>query len=92
MEHHALAVDIGGGELHDLGDAQAGGIDRDEDGAHSEIGDGLQEPHDLVAREHGGQRVLFAWQWNLLGDILQPERGAIEEPQGAHDRDDRRRP
>ena len=52
----------------DLGDAQAGGIDRDEDGAHSEIGDGLQKPHDLVAREHGGQRVLFARQRDLLGE------------------------
>ena len=54
-DDHALAVDVGGLQLGDFGDAQAGGIGGHEDGAVLDIWDGRKEASDLVRAEDDGE-------------------------------------
>src|SRR4051812_5007984 len=88
VDGHPGAVDVTGLEPDDLGDPQAGGVDRGQQRAHLPLGDGGQHALDLVLGEDGWQGVGLAWQRDLRRRLAVAERGAVEEAQSAHDRAD----
>jgi hypothetical protein len=52
VDDHAGAIDVVDRQRDRLRDTQAGGVDCDEDCAHPQIGDSLQQALDLLARKH----------------------------------------
>ena len=89
VDDHVRTVDITRGQRDRLRDTKTGRVDGDEDRSHLEIGHRLQKPHHLVSGKDGRQRVRLAGEGNVLSHTCPPKRGAVEEPYGAHDRNDR---
>ena len=56
--------------------------------SHLEIRRRLQEAHDLIAGQNGGQGIRLAAERNVLSHVGVPERGLEEESDAAHDRND----
>ena len=87
-DDHAVAVDVLVGQCDGFGDPQSGGIDRNEDRPHLQIGRALQQAHDLVARQDRWQCVGLAPEGKVLSHVGTPERRTVKESNAAYDRDD----
>ena len=91
-QHHPLAVDGGHGEADGLGDAQAGGVARGQDGAMFDGLHPVEKLDHLFRAEHDGQRARpFRLGDHLVEGPALLERDAIEEPERRHGDDQRAR-
>ena len=82
-DHHALAINIGGLEVHDFRHAQPGRIRGHQDGALLETGDRLEEGGDLLQAQDDRQSERLLRQRKLLVAPGLLERHAVEEAQCA---------
>jgi len=83
-DHHALAVDVGGAQMHRLAHPHAGTAHRAEDDVMREGRSGLQKPQDLLWTENDGQVSFFFRGRDQLNGPIPLQRDLVEEAQGAH--------
>ena len=82
-EDHPLAVDVLDAEVECLGDAQAGGVDRLEEGAVLEEPHSRQDPRDLYHAEDHGELLGALGEGEVLDREGPAECLPVEEAQGA---------
>jgi hypothetical protein len=83
-DQHPAAVDRPRLQPGDLAGAQACTVGRGQGGAVAQAGNRFEEAHDLVGAEHHRQPLRLARRDDALDRVAPPQRGAVEEPQGAH--------
>jgi hypothetical protein len=82
MDHHALAVDVFDLDPHRFRPAYSSGIEQHKDHAVQAVGGGIDQLHDFILAEHGGQLMRHLREDEIVKDqIAALQRALVQESQ-----------
>jgi len=83
-DHHPLAVNVGGAQMHRFTDAHPGAVHGAEDDMVSKGGSRLQQLQDFLRTENDRQPMIFLGRGNELRRPIALQSNGVQEPEGAN--------